>query len=201
MLKDITDIHRKLILGMVLILIPVYFTPLWYIHLSAPQYRDGLSMNIYINKITGGSEHDLKNINLLNHYVGMKEINADSFPEFDIMPYILAFLITGGVLTFFYNKRFMVYLGVLTFAAVAIAGIIDFGTWLHDYGTDLSPDAPLKIPGLTFEPPLIACKAMMNFYTCSWPHIGGSILLLVGAGLSYIAITETLKSKNEKKGK
>lgn len=198
MLKNITDLHRKSILVMALALALVYITPLWYIHLTAPQYRDGLSMSIHINKITGGTEHDLKNINLLNHYVGMKEIHAESFPEFDIMPYILLFLIAGGIATFFYAKRFMVYLGVLTFAAVAIAGMVDFGAWLHDYGTNLSPDAPLKIPGLTFEPPLLACKAMMNFNACSWPHVGGTILLLVGAGLSFIALKETLAMRKEK---
>ena len=57
----------------------VYFTPMWFINLNAPQYRDGLKLTIWLNKITGGNEFDLRNINLLNHYVGMKRNSCRGF--------------------------------------------------------------------------------------------------------------------------
>ncbi len=57
-----------------LLLVGVFFFPLWKISLVAPQYPEGLSMYIWVNDIKGGTEHDLYNINLLNHYIGMKPI-------------------------------------------------------------------------------------------------------------------------------
>ena len=50
-------------------------------------------MYIWINKVSGGTEYDLQNINLLNHYVGMKEIVSSSIPELLFMPYVLLYMI------------------------------------------------------------------------------------------------------------
>src|SRR3954452_13183033 len=52
------------------------FFPLWKMHLVAPQYSDGLDLNIYAYKIQGGglNGQHLAEINNLNHYIGMKAI-------------------------------------------------------------------------------------------------------------------------------
>ena len=55
-----------------LCLILTFLFPLWYIDLEAPQYPEGIGLDIWINKITGHNPHDLANINGLNHYIGMK---------------------------------------------------------------------------------------------------------------------------------
>ena len=55
--------------------------PLWYIDLEAPQYPEGIGLQIWINQIVGQNPHDLANINGLNHYIGMKEIEPESIPE------------------------------------------------------------------------------------------------------------------------
>lgn len=190
MFAKIKQRHRYMILGIAAALVLVYFTPLWYIRLTAPQYRDGLSMSIWLYKITGGGEFDLQNINLLNHYVGMKKIDAAMFPEFSIMPYILAFMIFGALVSFFFSRLVMVYLGILNFTLAAVAGLYDFWRWEYDYGHSLDPDAALQLPGLSFQPPLLACKQLMNFTACSWPHLGAFILLGAGILLGYIAYAE-----------
>ena len=197
MLAKISNRNRYFILGIAVGLVLVYFTPLWYIKLTAPQYRDGLSMSIWVYKITGGGEFDLKNINLLNHYVGMKEIDAAMFPEFSIMPYILAFMIFGALVTFAFPRMVLIYLGIANFTVAAVAGLYDFWKWEYDYGHSLDPDAALQIPGLTFQPPLIACKQLMNFTACSWPHIGAFILLGAGAVLGYIVYDEFMRKKEQ----
>src|SRR5687768_18608337 len=49
------------------------FFPLWKIHLVAPQYREGLALHIYSHQLVGGNAgQDLHEINILNHYIGMK---------------------------------------------------------------------------------------------------------------------------------
>lgn len=195
MFREISKRNRLFVLLIGLLLVSVYFVPIWQIILKAPQYRDGLSMNIWLSKITGGGEFDIQNINLLNHYVGMREIHADDFVEFLYMPYILGVMILGAVVTFVFPRLIMVYSGIFCFALAAIVGLYDFHKWEYEYGHNLDPEAALSIPGISFEPPLIACKAMMNFNTCSWPHIGASILILSGAILTYIAFDEARRKK------
>ena len=77
---------RILILLSAVILAVVYFFPLWWISLEAPQYPDGIKMYIWVNKITGQDENTIQNINILNHYIGMKYIEPDSIPELKYFP-------------------------------------------------------------------------------------------------------------------
>jgi len=68
-----------------LLLLPLFVFPLWNITLEAPQYPIPLGMDIHINKFVDTNEFDIKNINLMNHYVGMQYI-PDTIPEFKIFP-------------------------------------------------------------------------------------------------------------------
>ncbi|MBE8221957.1 MAG: hypothetical protein HAW60_04420 [Bdellovibrionales bacterium] len=193
MFKNISKLHKNLILLLSGLLGIIYFIPLWFIILKSPQYRDGLSMFVWLSKITGGNEFDLKNINLLNHYVGMKEVHAADFIEFTYMPYILGFMILGGIVTYFYSKRIMVLAGLVSFFLVALAGLYDLYRWEQEYGHNLDTSAALSMKGLSFSPPVLGCKPMMNFIVCSWPHAGGSLLLIVGFSLAIISYREFFK--------
>ncbi len=173
-----------------LLMVGVFFLPIWYIGLDAPMYPEGLSLNIWLTRITGGEEFDLNNINLLNHYVGMREIDHTMFPEFRFMPFVLGYMILGALVTFFFNRRFMALLGLANFFLVAGVGFYDFWRWEYDYGHNLKPGAPLSIPGMAYQPPLLGCKELLNFVSCSWPHAGGGLLLLAGALLAYICFDE-----------
>ncbi len=193
MLKKLSTKNRCLVLLVGLLLTALYFTPLWSIHLYAPQYPEGLGMKIWVNKITGENEFDLKNINLLNHYIGMEPIVEESIPELQFMPYILGFMIFGALVTFFLNRLILVYLGILNFFLVGGAGLYDFWRWEYNYGHRLSPDAPISIPGMTYQPPLIGCKTLLNIEACSWPSVGGVILFLSVLFLIYVVISEKRK--------
>lgn len=177
----------------VLCLTAIYFVPMWNIHLVAPQYPEGMGMHIWVNKVTGVSEFDLKNINLLNHYIGMEPIVEESIPELLYMPYILAFMILGAVLTTFYPARIMIYLGILNFFAVGTAGLYDFWRWEYNYGHHLNPDAPISIPGMTYQPPLLGCKNLLNITACSCPALGGILLFVSVAILIFALWTERKK--------
>ncbi len=176
-------ISRGLLALSSLLLILVYFFPLWRIGLIAPQYPEGLRMFIWVNKITGGTEFDLYNINLLNHYIGMKTITPEAIPELKIMPYIIGFLILFGFLSALLGRRVLLYAWITIFVLLGIAGFVDFYKWEYDYGHNLDPNAPIKIPGLAYQPPLIGTKQLLNMTASSFPDVGGYIAiasLLIG---------------------
>jgi len=158
-------------------LIAVFFLPVWRIDLFAPQYPEGLSMYIWINNITG--QVDI--INGLNHYIGMKHINVDMFPEFKFLPYVVGFFMILGMAVAITGKRkFLLYYLVLTVIGGVLA-MFDFYKWGYNYGHNLDPTAPIQVPGLYYQPPLIGHKRLLNFDAYSFPDIGGWIVIAAGA--------------------
>lgn len=163
--------------------------PLWRVDLTAPQYPEGLGMHIWAHTVAGVGEHDLDNINGLNHYIGMQRIEPDAIPELRIMPPgIIAMAVAGLLIAAVGSRRWMrLWAGTLLLAA--IAGMVDFCYWEYDYGHNLDLDnAPIKIPGMSYQPPLIGSKQLLNFTATSLPATGGylaigAVLLGVGAVL------------------
>ena len=65
-----------------------FVLPLWGIRLYAPQYPEGISMYIWINRITG----QLDLVNGLNHYIGMKPLEEAAPVERAVaVPVVLVF--------------------------------------------------------------------------------------------------------------
>jgi copper chaperone NosL len=176
-MKPLTRIY-VLIASISLVLI--YFQPLWYIALEAPQYPEGIEMYIWVNKITGHQESTLSNINILNHYIGMQKIEPDSIPELKIFPYIGAVLIILGLLVWWKNKSKWLYFYGFTVLILSMLGIFDFWLWEYDYGHNLDPNAAIQVEGMTYQPPLLGSKWLLNFKAVSFPHVGGMALALSG---------------------
>ena len=158
-------------------LIAVFFLPVWRIDLFAPQYPEGLTMNIWINNITG--QVDI--INGLNHYIGMKHINVSMFPEFKFLPYVVGFfMLLGMIVAVTGQRKFLFYYLVLTVIG-GILAMADFYKWGYNYGHDLDPTAPIQVPGLSYQPPLFGHKRLLNFDAYSFPDVGGWIVIAAGA--------------------
>lgn len=176
-------------------MITAFFTPLWLIDLEAPQYPEGLGMKIWIYQITG----DLNTINGLNHYIGMKKIEPDSIKELKIMPYVLGALIMFGIITGISGKSKLLWIFTLVFLIAGITGGVDFYLWEYDYGHNLDPTAAIKIPGMSYQPPLIGSKQLLNFVAHSYPDTGGWVV--IGAGFLTVALLvfEIRNSRKEKK--
>lgn len=171
-------IHRILMGTSALILGLVFLVPIWSIDMEAPQYPEGIGMKISIDKIEGKSKQDLKNINGLNHYIGMKSITPESIPELKIMPWIFVFLILSGLAVAIWGNRTAVGIWIILFILLAISGLVDFYLWGYDYGHDLDPNAAIKIPGMTYQPPLIGSKQLLNIKATSLPALGFYISIL-----------------------
>ncbi len=186
-------ISRILILILTLSLIVVYFVPIWNISLQAPQYPEGLGMQIWLSKITG----DLNTINGLNHYIGMKTIQPDSIEELKLMPYIIGFLIVSGIIVFIFNKRSLLLSWFLLVLILGTAGMYDFWTWEYDYGHNLDPTAAIKVPGMNYQPPLIGSKQLLNFNATSMPDIGGYIIFAAGIIAALVLIYEYKFNKTQ----
>lgn len=169
----------------IICLMMLFFYPLWRITLIAPQYPDGVTMYIWINKINGDSPGTLQNINILNHYVGMKPIEPDSIPELSYFPWIVGALGFLGLIAAVLNKSWLYLAWATVFTILAALGIYDFYLWEYDYGHNLSPSAPIKVPGMSYQPPLFGTKMLLNFNAISYPGIGG-IFMVISMLLAFV---------------
>jgi copper chaperone NosL len=151
----------------------LFVAPMWRVDLKAPQYPEGLGLRIWINQIRGATPNGLNSINGLNHYIGMKAIEPDQIPELRFMPYVVIGLMLGGLLVAGLGKRGLLYAYLGVFFAIAMAGLYDFWRWEYDYGHNLDPTAAIRITGMSYQPPLIGGKQLLNFHATSWPDVGG----------------------------
>lgn len=172
-----------------LLLLAVYVTPLWRIELVAPQYPEGLGLRIWVNQITGLKPNDLNSINGLNHYIGMHAIEPDDFPELRIMPWILGGLVASGLMVALLGRRGPLYGWLQLIVLGAVAGLVDFYRWGYAYGHELDEHAAIKVPGMSYQPPVIGSKQLLNFEASSWPDLGAWIAALVVAiGLTVVVL-------------
>ena len=154
-----------------------FVLPLWAVYLQAPQYPEGLGMLIRVNDVTGLKPNDLASINNLNHYIGMKRIEASSIPELRIMPYVVIALMVLGLGAASAGRRWMARVWVGGFALIALVGLVDFYKWEYEYGHELDlENAIIKVPGMNYQPPLIGSKQLLNFRATSLPASGGYVL-------------------------
>lgn len=170
-------------------LLLVFTAPIWRITLEAPQYPDGVTLYIWINKLGGKTKGTLQNINILNHYVGMQPIDPDSIPELEFFPWVIIAMTSLGTLTgLIGNSRFWIF-WIVVLMILGILGIYDFYLWEYQYGHNLASDAPIKVPGMVYQPPLIGSKRLLNFNAISYPYWGSLFILvpvLLGMAAYYL---------------
>lgn len=171
---------RVLVLIAGVLLIPTFFLPLWTMTMYSNQYRDGLVLHIYSFKLEGGktpNRDDLREINALNHYIGMRELKEDDFTEFKWIPFVV-----GGVILL--SLR-VVVLGKISklvdlFVLFTYFGLFSLWSFYHKlylYGHELDPMAAVKVP--PFTPPMFGSRTMANFEVYSWPAAGSFFMMAV----------------------
>jgi copper chaperone NosL len=190
-LKKMSGKVRMITILCGLALIVVLFVPLWQIELAAPQYPEGLVLKMYPDKLGGNVEV----INGLNHYIGMKTLHANNFIEFTVLPYIIGFFGAFCFLVALANKRKWLNILFISFVVFGIIAMIDFYRWNYNYGHDLDPNAPIQVPGMSYQPPIIGYKQLLNFGAYSIPDTGGWIFIGVGLLLLTAVIMQFLKNK------
>jgi hypothetical protein len=180
---------RLLLLVAFLLLLPAYLTPLYNMTMFAPQYPDGLRLHIYSYKLDGGNQgQDVKEVNVLNHYIGMRDLDTSDFTEFKWIPFVVGVL---GLL--FLRAAVMGRLAHLVDVLVLYLYFGAFSLWsfgykMYSYGHSLAPTAAVKVAA--FTPPLFGYKKLANFEVYSYPGPGSygltlaALVLLVAVGLA-----------------
>jgi len=175
-------------------LVAVFFLPVWRIDLFAPQYPEGLTMNIWINGLTG--QVDI--INGLNHYIGMKHITEAMFPEFVYLPYVVGFFMLFGMIISISGSRKLLFAYICLTVIGGMLAMYDFYQWGWDYGHNLDSTAPIQVPGLSYQPPLFGHKRLLNFDAYSFPHVGGWIVIAASGLMVAVWVIEKLRLRKLK---
>ncbi len=161
---------RGAILLAALILIPTYFLPLWTMTLYSNQFPDGLDLYIYSYKIEGGKtadRDDLREINTLNHYIGMHPLLESDFAQFVWLPLVIGFFVIFSLRTLVFGKMANLVDTTVRFLYFGLFSLWSFYNTLHKYGHNLDPEAPVKVP--PFTPALFGEKQLANFQVYSLP--------------------------------
>lgn len=195
--NNIGILSKVLLLISAALLILSIFKPIWRIELNAPQYPEGLILLIFANKLGGNVDI----INGLNHYIGMKTLHTEDFIEFTILPYIIGCFALASLLVIFIKKKKALYILVAAFLLFGIIAMIDFYRWNYNYGHNLDPHAAIIVPGMSYQPPLIGYKKLLNFGAYSVPDIGGLLFIASGVLMAIAFFIESKVLKRFKKNK
>lgn len=189
--RALTRKSRLALLLAVLVLLPVYFFPLWNMTFHSNQYTDGLELHIYAFELQGGktpNRDDLREINSLNHYIGMRPLLESDFSEFTWLPFAIGALILLTLRATVIGKMANVVDVFVLFSYFGLFSLWSFYHRLYTYGHNLDPTAAIKVQ--PFTPPLFGTKQIANFSVASYPDIGSfslvafSVLLLAAIVLS-----------------
>jgi copper chaperone NosL len=162
---------RFLLIAAIVVLLVGGALPLWRISLVAPQYSEGLTLDMYSYQIVAGNGgQDLAEINTLNHYIGMKPIAEADFLEMKLLPFAIGVFAllslraaaVGRVITLVDLSVLFVYFGGFSLGSFAYR--------LYTYGHQLDPRAPMKIA--PFMPVVFGSQQIANFVQTSLPLAG-----------------------------
>ncbi len=179
---------RVVILLAVVVLIPAFIFPLWRMSFYSNQYTDGLKLTIYAYQLDGAktsNRDDLREINALNHYIGMKPLLESEFSEFIWLPFAIGGLMILALRAMVLGKMSKL---VDVFVLFAWFGLYSFWSFYHRmylYGHNLDPQAAIKVE--PFTPPMLGTEIVGNFTVYSYPDIASFALIAFGL-LMFVAI-------------
>jgi hypothetical protein len=173
---------RVLLVLAFLCLVPTYFTPLYEMTMFAPQYQDGLRLDIYSYKLAGGNGgQDVKEINVLNHYIGMRDLASEDFTEFKWLPFVIGVFGLLFLRAAVHGKASHLVDVVVLFVYFGAFALWSFAYRLYQYGHNLDPRAAVRVA--PFMPPMFGYKKLANFEVYNYPRLGSYALAAAAAAL------------------
>jgi hypothetical protein len=156
-------------------LAPTYFAPLYNMTMFAPQYQGGLRLDIYSYKLQGGNDNqDVKEINVLNHYIGMKDLVTEDFTEFKWLPFVIGILGLLFLRAAVHGKAAHLVDVTVLYIYFGLFALWSFAYKMYQYGHQLDPKAAVRVE--PFTPPLFGYKKLANFEVYSYPQLGSYAL-------------------------
>ncbi|HSR49696.1 MAG TPA: hypothetical protein VLV83_02640 [Acidobacteriota bacterium] len=179
-LQSAISSRARLILLATLLAVPfMFYLPLWTMSFQSNQYPDPLRLEIYIDHLEGQKtprRDDLREINSLNHYIGMRPLLESDFSEFLWMPFVVGFLVLIVL-------RCLVFGSIKDLVDIVVLYLYfgGFAAWtfysrLYEYGHNLDPSAAVTVE--PFTPPFFGRVRVANFWIESYPG-GGSYAMIV----------------------
>jgi hypothetical protein len=163
----------------ILLLVSI-FLPYWHMELEAPQYPNGLFLTAYVDRLEG----DVREIDGLNHYIGMRPLDeAAAFEKaIAVWAVIAMVLLMEGAM--FIHTRWAALL-IIPAALFPVGFLVDLQYWMHTFGQNLDPKAPLSSSVKPFTPTVLGEGGIGQFKTYAdlgWGFFlasGGSLLAIV----------------------
>ncbi len=164
-----------------LLLLISLFLPYWKMDLQAPQYPKGLEMTVYVNRVEG----DVREVDGLNHYIGMRPISEAAQFERSIAVIAVAALVFLVVAAVFVHNPCALLLTwpVMMYPAIFL---LDLYLWMRSFGQDLDPSAPLSSIIDPFVPQIIGHGKVAQFETTAtwgsgiWVAFAASAVIAAG---------------------
>ena len=145
--QPLTLKSRIVILLAVAALIPAFLFPLWNMTFYSNQYTDGLSLTIYSYQLAGGktqNRDDLREINSLNHYIGMRPLLESDFSEFSWIPFAIGGLMLLSLRAMVVGKMANLVDVFVLFSYFGLFSLWSFYHRLYTYGHNLDPEAAIN---------------------------------------------------------
>ena len=189
--RPVNRTGRVLVLVATVLLLIGGTLPLWRISLVAPQYSEGLTLDMYAYQIVAGNNgQDLAEINTLNHYIGMKPIAQADFLEMKVLPFAIGVfallalrsVVLGRIVTLVDLSVLFMYFGAFSLGS--------FVYRLYSYGHHLDPHAPMKID--PFMPVVMGSQQIANFVQTSLP-LAGTVCMTGFLALLIIALVSSVR--------
>ncbi len=166
-------------LARILLLVSIFF-PYWHMELDAPQYPNGLFLTAYVNHLSG----DVKEIDGLNHYIGMHSLFDAAQFERALGVYAIIAMVLLVELAAIVHSRWAVLLAIPT-VTFPLAFIADLYYWMRTFGLNLDPEAPLSAAVKPFIPTVLGEGGIGQFKT--YADLGTGYWLAVGCSVITIA--------------
>jgi hypothetical protein len=173
------DLGPRLLLVLAfLALSPTYVAPLYDMTMFAPQYPDGLRLYIYSYKLEGGNQgQDIKEINVLNHYIGMRDLVVEDFTEFKWLPFVIGIFGLLFLRAAVLGKMAHLVDVLVLYLYFGLFSLWSFAYKMYWYGHHLDSRAAVRVD--PFMPPLFGYKKLANFEVYSYPAFGSYALAAV----------------------
>lgn len=163
-----------------------FFLPWWNFHLVAPQYPQGLNVQISLTGVTG----DVSEIDILNHYVGMRSLSDAATFERSIAGWAVSAVVLSVAAVLIASGRKLAWFALVPAFALPFGFVADVFGWMWTFGHNLDPKAPFDFP--EFTPTLLGPGTIGQFHTWAWPAAGFWVAL---GGLVLVIVAEVVRRR------
>jgi len=164
-----------------ILLVASTFFPYWKMMMTAPQYPKGLYVNVFVDHLEG----DMREIDSLNHYLGMAPLNSGGQLERSVS--LIAILAIGLLLAasvFVHSK----WAALLALPAVLYPFLFVADLWwiLYQFGHSIDPKSALGGAIQPFTPPIVGVGKVGQFGTIASFEMGfflaclAAVVVLIG---------------------